>query len=713
MLSFIQTHWLTVLLGMGAVLCAFAAIIFGLRAYNSVGRYSSGVTFRRIAAAILCASLTFGCLAGCSLQGKNPGDVSNDPSTSQGDNGEPADPPEPPVAEPLPDVNLGKAQIDAFLEDYDLTFDDSSLIYGVGWRSGDTTMLEERKAAWKALGSQMTDGISFPYCEEVFGEAYDTEMLKLIDNISKLSDGEQLEMFKVLRHQIYQDIITNPVVGMAWLEMFSQNDLIMENNGYWITPNLEILQQLYDGTYRAPDPNDSNYAELMKIDLNAIPEPNSDVTCRGLDRLLVYNGPRVEVRQVWARFAVRICSVLEYFEITGITQRESSIHWHLLPQDLDNMVRATKADYTESEPAILLVYSGKDNREAIAYGSNLLDRRPMEYRPNVKEPPKVETSDSEDPPPEDPPKEDPPPIITPKTEYGTLTIKYVDSVTGELLTGTSPNPYTQNVAVGGTYSRVSPVIRGYALVDQSQSTISSNRYGTMTKSGITVTVPYAKEAEVRNVTVRYLYEDGTKVYEPKTYTLKTGDSIDEYAKPCPRNYWVSPEEYHDVMKDKDVVIDFIYHYLPLEAWKDPGKDPVNNGNADVNGGSNLPTDGSGKEQPTEPPRKDYPDEGTGSTTNPGSNRPDYDPNTGNSTTTLTPNDKHESSGQGGDSLDHEIKDANNGHTDNGSVPDKGPIDTTHNTTVTDPPSSGSSSSSGTTSNTSQEPANNVTLGEPD
>lgn len=661
---------LLVLFAVLAVLCALRTVNANTkRKLRTPGYTSRTVTWRAIQA-VLCVIIAVLAIVGAVNVSNMQRELPVDPP-SQGDD----DPPEEPPVEPVPDVNLTRDQLSAFLSAYSLEFDGSSLTYGVGWKSGEPTMVQQRIAAIKAAGGNFEDGLAFPY----------QEALDRLETFKTLSDEEKEAFFAQYRHDIYQDIVANPVIGMAWLEMLAEEDLILVNNDYWILPNLEVLQQMFAGTYEQPQPDDPGYEELMKIELNNIPN-SGDVTARGLDLLLVYNGPRLEVRQSWARLAARICGVLDFFDVKGFTTRTSSMNFCLLPTAEDSMVRATKATYQESQTAILLVYSGKDGKEAIAYGSNVFDRRPEQFPVNVKEPTKTPPTNS-DPKPETPPTTTPPPVTPPPTttpEYGVLTIRYIDD-SGNPVPGLTN--HVETLQVGASYNVKSPIApAGYALKDQSQSVVRSSRYGTMVKTGRTIDVVYV--AQNFTVTINYVYENGTKLYPSETYPVKVGTWYSFDAKTCPRYYWVEPENYSGTMPARDVTLTFIYHYLYLQEWKDPDDGSAAQGNAPEGGGSNLPGDGTGIIQPTEPPRTDYPGQGTAGDPSTNGGRTDLDPD-GNSTTPLTPDKPgdgtgHESTGQGGNHVDHPIVDAHGGSTDNGTPPDKDPIPVDPGTTITTP-----------------------------
>lgn len=665
--------WVYVILGIVLVASAVLLVWRSVNAYlaykdREKGYTSHVVAMRGLLAAFCTAIAVFVLFTGCAAGDAFNNRTKVDPPT-QGSQGQ--DPPPPVVDEPLPAVNLTEAQLKAFLEGYTLEFDDSSLTFGVGWRDGTPSRAEERIAAIKAAGgTHFEDGIAFPY----------EEALAVAEKWSKMSDEEKATFIKAFRHDLYQDIIANPVVGMAWLEMFAESDLILENNSDWILPNLEVLQSMYAGTYVQPKAGDPGYAEAMKVELNNIPN-STDVKARGLDLLLVYNGPKIEVRQSWARVGARICGVLEFFSVEGFTNRTSSMNFCLLPTAEDSMVRATKASYQESETAVLLVYGRKDGKEAIAYGMNIFDRRPEEFRVNVQEPvktPPKNTDTPTTPPPTTPPPVTPPPVTPPptQTEYGTLLIRYIDD-SGRQMPGMTN--HTEQLKVGAGYNVKSPVApAGYALRDQSQSVVRSSRYGAMTKNGITIDVVYV--AENFTVTLEYVYENGRTYAPSETYTVKVGTSYSYNAKPCLKYYWVDPEKYSGTMPARNLTLVFTYHYLYLEEWKDPNDGSAAQGNAPIGGGKND-TSGKGEFEETKTPPKDYPTQG--SSGDPTGGRTDLDQN-GNSTTPLKPSDQHESSGQGGGSVDHPVVDPNGGNTDNGTVADKNPIDVDPGTTVTNP-----------------------------
>ncbi len=90
---------------------------------------------------------------------------------------------------------------------------------------------------------------------------------------------------------------------------------------------------------------------------------------------------------------------------------------------------------------------------------------------------------------------------------------------------------------------------------------------------------------------------------------------------------------------------------------DPMQDPVNTGNAQVGGGPNLPTDGTGPYNPVEPVRSDYPEEPT-----------------------VAALQVHESSGMGAGHHDQTI--TGPGNVDNGNPAPRDPIPVNYLTTMT-------------------------------
>ncbi len=746
----------------GALILALIALAAGLLAALFVIRTVVSCRFKKSArliarqaiAVVLFAAITVSCTVG-SFQF---GDGITDEEQQLADGSETL-----PQEEPLPDVNLTERQIQKYLEDNDfsLVFDDSSL----------ASRAPDRIAAYQAAGVDFTDGIAMPY----------ENANLIVETYKTLSAEAKQEQLRTWSHQLRQDIIANPVVGIAWLELIGQIPLIQENNSYWISPNLEVIDKLFAGTYEQPQTSDKDYQEKVLVELNNLPKPK-DVTSRGLDYLLVQNGAKTEVRMTWARLAVRICAVLDYFEAKVITYRTSIANMHMPPIAEDSMCRAEAAPYQESRAAMLMVFGQKNGAEGIALGSNLFDRRPEQFgntpEPVVQTPPKTTTPPKTDPPKNDTPDPEPEKPTTPpapvtykvtfdcrergtnalllptsgpmagkanwtitsqlaetqrvdapvidgytpeethklvnmeasngqtltfwysKTQTepanGVLLIRYVDE-NGRRMDGMED--HRETLPIGASYAVKSPVApRGWELKDQSQSTVRSERYGTMVGSGITIDVVYRKVATTVTATVEYLYEDGSRLYSNDTHSgLTPGSSYRYTARECPRNYWVDPEVHNGTVPDHDFTVTFIYHYHYLSDWKDPKEDPVNQGNAPIGGGENLPTDGTGEFQPTEEPRTDHPEEGRDK--NP-SGRPDVDPSTGNSNVNLPAgNDQpHESSGQGKDENgyqkpDHNVVDPNGGMTDNGTPAEKNPIEVNPGTTVTDD-NTGATSSTG-------------------
>lgn len=144
----------------------------------------------------------------------------------------------------------------------------------------------------------------------------------------------------------------------------------------------------------------------------------------------------------------------------------------------------------------------------------------------------------------------------------------------------------------------------------------------------------------------------------------------------------------------------------------PQTDPVNTerddgsgkSNAEVGGGENLPGDGNGGHQTSDPGASDYPAQGSNDTNKPGGSSGNND--TSNTTTgnngganTVTGGD-HQTSGETGKPAggDETVK-ADDGGTTHGGTTDSNPITPVDNTTVTTTTDNGNGTSTTTTENT--------------
>ncbi len=176
------------------------------------------------------------------------------------------------------------------------------------------------------------------------------------------------------------------------------------------------------------------------------------------------------------------------------------------------------------------------------------------------------------------------------------------------------------------------------------------------------------------LTIYYVFKDGGTAAPTYTNTYKEGEGY-SVRSPGVTGYTPVTSLVSGTMGKKDLVFT-VYYTRDGAGLKDPDADPVNQGNAPINGGENLPSDKRGEVQEEEPPRHDY---GNGDQST-GQDRNDLDQN-GNSTVPLTPADDKESSGTHG--VDHSITDANDGATFGGDIPEKTEIPVNNGTTITD------------------------------
>lgn len=221
--------------------------------------------------------------------------------------------------------------------------------------------------------------------------------------------------------------------------------------------------------------------------------------------------------------------------------------------------------------------------------------------------------------------------------------------------------YDEPYAVGEEYDVPSPEIGGYIPTLERVT-------GRMTVKGAEYTVVY-KRVDWK-LTIKYVDATNPSREVAPAYTdwYAEGESYNVKS-PDVEGYTPDRTRVRGDMPDRDYV-EIVYYETTFDGkgGKDPIVDPVNQGTADIGGGENKKTDGTGGYQKEEADRNDYPDKDDQHTVINGSN---------DSNTTVKPNDSHEGGSSGTGGVDHAVTGNNPGDkVDNGEIPDKSPIDGT-------------------------------------
>lgn len=296
----------------------------------------------------------------------------------------------------VPAVNPTEDEITEYLKDFDLE---------VGYDHSLTDQKDARVKAAAQFSGKYTDPVNFPLPEE-----YRTGFQKAKEG--KLTQPELEELVKKFRHWLTQEMISNPPYGEMILQTLNKLDRVTKNN-QWIPNNEAVIERFYAGTYQQPQLGDANYAELMKIELNAIP---TDAKAIGLDYLLDASDQsptKFKPREIWARLMARTSILLDrYFDVEGYVECESSCNWRMPDYNDRSKVRTKEAPYQVDEPAILFAYRHTTGEE-VEFGSAEFGIVEDDCRTELyagKKAPKQEAT----PPPTNPPPTTPPgPNYTP------------------------------------------------------------------------------------------------------------------------------------------------------------------------------------------------------------------------------------------------------------------------------------------------------------
>lgn len=523
-----------------AIIATLLLALFGTRAITgAISKAPRKVMFKRAMAVILAVALTGSSWAGwfgtAGPKAEPAALPDGEPLVATAAATEPKD-------EPIPPVNLTELQVEQFLKDYSTLAD---------WEEMVASGNDVRKAAIRAFGVDFTDPLYMPLAD----------WLDKVDQIlsKDLTNEQKEEQLKQLRHDVYQSIIKNPVLGDAWAQCLSGIPLVAENNP-WLA---EFAAQ-----------NDEYYARPN-------PTKDSDLPV-GLDNWLEWTDvskTQLKVNQHYATVAVKICTVLEYFEFQGVTTRTSARNWCQSIQGEDSRTRAQEAKYQENRKSLLLVYVGKDGKEIIALGVNLYDQRPMYFDKTTPVTPIPEQPQET---PQNPPKQDDPepelPPEQPKVKDYNLTIKYLETGTEAVL---FPQHGPVKVTQGTQYSVKSPQKEGYTC---SLPTVA----GTMPAQDQTIVVWYTpKPVEVSEhiLQIQYYLEDGVTPAPGITWVstvLKTGASY-SYNTPELKGYTPDRKVVSGTMPDRDHIEKVIYrinsyelliHYKDRETKETLAKDYV-------------------------------------------------------------------------------------------------------------------------------------------
>ncbi len=206
-----------------------------------------------------------------------------------------------------------------------------------------------------------------------------------------------------------------------------------------------------------------------------------------------------------------------------------------------------------------------------------------------------------------------------------------------------------------------------------------------------------------------------KAFDPHREWVTEGSSYYVVA-PYLKGYYADPDPVAGTMGTDPVYLTVFYYKNGQKpdggGAKLPQTDPVNTerddgsgkSNAEVGGGENLPGDGNGGHQTSDPGASDYPAQGSNDTNKPGGssgNNGTSNTTTGNNggANTVTGGD-HQTSGETGKPAggDETVK-ADDGGTTHGGTTDSNPITPVDNTTVTTTTDNGNGTSTTTTENT--------------
>lgn len=502
-----------------AIVATVLFAFFGTRAITgAISKAPRKVMFKRAVAVILAVALTgsswagwFGTAGPKAEPAALPG---GEPLVATAAATEPKD-------EPLNAVNLTAMQMDAFLADYSLLFDNSNLV----------SRAQERISAQKQYGVEFNFPVDFPW-EKVLDKQ---DAIKS----GKLSGAELDAFYKEVRHELYQDIVAKPTVLHMWLQLLNGIDLATENNP-WIAKDLQEL----DGYFaKTTDP-------------------------QGLDCMLEYSssgGKDIMVKREIAEMAAHVCVLLDQMSFRGIVNRTSVRNWEIPLIGEDSHTEAKEAADQESRAALLLSIVNKSGKEVLALGVNLYDRRAEQFPTNVKETP-VATPET---PNTTPPKDDTPepqlPPEQPQAKDYNLVIQYLE-------TGTGKTMFQQygpvKVKQGNTYSVTSPQKEGYTC---SLPTVA----GTMPAQDQTVTVWYTPtpvEKTKHILQVQYYLEDGSPAPGITwiSEVLETGTKY-SYDTPPLKGYTPDRKVVSGTMPDRDHIEKVIYkanYYELLIHYKD-------------------------------------------------------------------------------------------------------------------------------------------------
>ncbi len=495
---------------------------------------------------------------------------------------EPTGSPEPTVSEPpetlvFPRVNLTDDQITEFLADYDDKYDNSTLASRVD---------ERRDAIRKVLGETWDDAPDFP------------NQLAL-DHIDELRDWKNLpvekqeELEELFVHQRNQKTIADPATLYEQTQMLSELPAAMANNG-------DIIQGILDkfDAWYAVTPEEAEAGKLVGID-NAL-------EYRSISDKTIYVKPEVQ------KDAVKICAILEFMHLEGTTTRTTAHNWHMLPVAEDSRtIIVENTVYQESRESLLWVFGGKEyGIEISATGSNICDQRVVIYEPNQPEP------EHTDPPvvTTDPPAQPSQPITTPPptVNYYNVYTRWVDIDTGETLKDWFLSH--SNVANGASYTVTAGQLTGFTAKKISIEGVGEwwlpSVSDTIHGHDARVTVFYDRNAYNLYYECGYYgMNGGWNVLQSKTYagTYEYEQAYTVHAPNFLPSYkLISATPATGKMPAQDYTIYFVYSPVDGQGAKNPQDDPVYQSNAPIGGGPNLPTDGTGTAQPTEPPRQDYP-----------------------------------------------------------------------------------------------------------
>lgn len=445
----------------------------------------------------------------------------------------------PPASDPEPEyedgyllpVSLTEDQMQAFLDKVDLTITKRSL-------AGDNRTARNAAVAKYAAEHKHTpfqEPVNYPIVE------WFPEFEQLRNK--NLTLDQRLELTEKFFDALDQEMASNIPFGIMILEDMKELPYVYKYNADWIDGNLAIINQFYAGTYQQPTDEASAKLELAKI-------PTLDTTkFVGLDYLVVsqnngLNDTRM-AREEWGRLCAMMSSALRTYAFRSsgamVVTRTADLSWCNTNVAQDSLVRMVVDEKVDNRDWLMLTVSAKQidpedklDAEWSLIGLNPEDSRIGNFTPNTPDP--------------DPEKEtETPPDTKPTTYKLTIYYKYADGTK-------AADTHTETLKNGKSYSVTSPTITGYT---PDRTTVS----GKINGGNVTVTVTYTKNPPTRvtdyQLSIAYVYEDGSKAFDTYTERLKPNDP---YYRESPTKTGYTPDKavVSGTMGNQDIYVTVTY-----------------------------------------------------------------------------------------------------------------------------------------------------------